>query len=127
MHDGLRFGVIYSVTLVQLHVITASTFSADFDEDGDVDANDLTSWKMGFGGTDPTHGQGDADRDHDVDGIDFLAWQQRLGSGAIVDVIRAVPEPSGPIIALATFCCHAAAARRFVCRDLQRHGHQPRR
>ncbi len=69
---------------------------SDFDEDGDVDGNDLAIWTSGFGiVSGATHLQGDADADQDVDGADFLAWQRQVeddpqatSSGA------AVPEPA---------------------------------
>ena len=46
-------------------------FTADFDEDGDVDAADLAQWQGDFR----------ANEFSDADGDDFLAWQQQLGSG----------------------------------------------
>ena len=52
----------------------------DFNGNSVVDADDLASWKTGFGTTgNATCTQGDADCDHDVDGADFLAWQRRFG------------------------------------------------
>jgi hypothetical protein len=56
----------------------------DFDQDGDVDFNDLSDpvegWKARFGG--------------DLDGNDFLVWQQHLGQGAALAPNGAVvPEP----------------------------------
>jgi hypothetical protein len=60
----------------------------DFDGDGDVDDDDLPSWKSSFG----TASEGDADDDGDSDGADFLAWQQNYGFDATP--IAAVPEPS---------------------------------
>jgi hypothetical protein len=73
----------------------AGGFSGDFDEDGNVDGDDLTNWKGGFGTSGSAiHIQGDADGDHDVDGDDFLVWQRQLGSAASVAATRAVPEPA---------------------------------
>jgi hypothetical protein len=67
---------------------------ADFQEDGDVDAADLTAWRAGFGtSSGATHAQGDANGDGRVDGGDFLHWQRQVGSvsAAFADSI-AVPE-----------------------------------
>jgi hypothetical protein len=66
-------------------------FDADFNEDGKVDADDLTVWTAGFGvvGT-AVHTTGDADQDQNVDGGDFLVWQRELGLGVLA---AAVPEP----------------------------------
>jgi hypothetical protein len=77
-------------------------YDADFDEDGDVDGNDLANWKAGFGasGAATTHMQGNADGDLDVDGVDFLTWQRQLGSVASVAVSAAAPEPTGVVMGL---------------------------
>jgi hypothetical protein len=56
----------------------------DFDQDGDIDADDLNDpvvgWKARFGA--------------DLDGADFLAWQRNLGVGASTVASAAVPEPA---------------------------------
>jgi len=68
---------------------------ADFDEDGDVDGNDLAFWKPGFGASgNADHMDGDADGDLDVDGADFLAWQRQLSGTPAVAANGAVPEPA---------------------------------
>lgn len=64
---------------------TTSSFSADFDGDGDVDSDDLTDsndgWLARYG--------------NDLDGSDFLAWQQQFGSGVGPQAAsQAVPEPT---------------------------------
>jgi hypothetical protein len=72
---------------------------ADFDEDGDVDGDDLSRWQMGYGATGAaTHMQGDADADLDVDGADFLIWQRQFGSGSASLVALAVPEPTTALL-----------------------------
>jgi autotransporter-associated beta strand protein len=93
-------------------VQAVSSFTADFDNDGDVDSDDLNAWKSGFGnGT--TKGQGDADADMDVDGRDLLAWQQQLGSGASLAAASAVPEPAAAgLAALALAVCSRGGCRR---------------
>lgn len=55
---------------------------ADFDEDGDVEGDDLDAWEANYGtnGT-ATHRQGDADGNQSVDGTDFLIWQLQYGMG----------------------------------------------
>ena len=79
---------------------------ADFDEDGDVDSNDLATWKASFG----VDGGGDTDADGDTDGADFLTWQQHY-TGAIAPV-GGVPEPGSAVLALASLCGLAFAVRR---------------
>jgi hypothetical protein len=83
----------------------APAFEADFDEDGDVDGNDLTKWKTGFGASGTaTHMQGDADADADVDGADFLTWQRQFGSVRAVSssttAATGVPEPTTAVLLL---------------------------
>jgi hypothetical protein len=91
MPAGLLFDVIYTPTMVQLDVVSAPIFSADFDLDGDVDGDDLAQWRGDFGVND----QSDADDDGDSDGADFLAWQQQVGSVPAVAAAPPVPEPAG--------------------------------
>ena len=76
-------------------ISVGAAFEADFDEDGDVDGDDLARWRDGFQVTldMASHGDGDADGDHDVDGADFLAWQRQFGSPATTAATAAVPEP----------------------------------
>jgi arabinan endo-1,5-alpha-L-arabinosidase len=75
-------------------------FEADFDSNGRVDANDLTSLREGFGSTIAARATGDATGDGVVDGSDFLVWQRQLGSGAAATpVTSAVPEPAATILA----------------------------
>jgi hypothetical protein len=96
MPVALRFNVVYSSTLVQL--VVGKIFSADFDVDGDVDADDLAQWRGDFGLNDDS----DADGDGDSDGADFLAWQQQLGSAVMPAATSAkVPEPAGVSLAVA--------------------------
>ena len=95
--SGRRWDVSQLYTTGVLSVLPA--FAADFDEDTDVDAMDLTRWKTGFGlSTAATHMQGNADGDADVDGADFLTWQQQLGSAAASASSAAVPEPTTALL-----------------------------
>ena len=67
---------------------------ADFEPDGDVDADDLATWKSGFGLTGATLQQGDANGDQVVAGLDFLEWQTSFGYSGPTLSIAIVPEPS---------------------------------
>lgn len=69
--------------------LSAVTYSADFDFDGDVDGDDLATWESGYG----VNGSGDADGDSDTDGADFLRWQQQH-TGVMSLPAHFVPEPS---------------------------------
>ena len=111
---GLSWDLDYSATALTLSVVTDGP-SADFDNDGDVDANDLAKWKVGFGkqqGAEPF--DGDADGDFDVDGSDFLVWQRQFGSGAPASpAAGAVPEPAtGMLVAPAALSLTMAGSRR---------------
>ena len=86
-------------------------FSADFNEDGQVDGTDLALWQLAFG-TSPgaTHSQGDADADGDVDGADFLVWQREYAPilESLISAI-AVPEPR-------TWCLSSVTVLLWVVR-----------
>src|SRR5690606_17208335 len=67
-------------------------FAADFDNDGDVDGEDLVHWQNAYSQSP----DGDADGDGDTDGRDFLVWQRQFGSGVAAEIsTHIVPEPSG--------------------------------
>ncbi|MEO2048931.1 MAG: PQQ-dependent sugar dehydrogenase [Pirellulales bacterium] len=74
-----------------------STLEGDFDNDADVDSEDLAAWEEGYGLTGGAgRSDGDADSDFDVDGADFLIWQQQVGIGVVpLEANSAtVPEPT---------------------------------
>ncbi|HEX6962908.1 MAG TPA: hypothetical protein VF175_13645 [Lacipirellula sp.] len=90
-----------------VHVQGAGGPDADFDDDGDVDADDLGAWTTHVGSETATHATGDADADADVDGADFLAWQRQLTPPATV---AGVPEPTAAGLLVVGLV--AAACRR---------------
>ena len=97
---GLAWDVLYNPTNVQLQVVSLPAFTADFDNDGDVDGDDLVHWEGNFGGP-----GSDADGDGDSDGADFLAWQQQFGSGVPLPAASSnVPEPSTLLLASLAAC-----------------------
>lgn len=79
-----------------LRIATVNFLAADFEEDFDVDAADLSRWKLGYGtAVGAVHMQGDADGDADVDGADFLIWQRQLGASASANhAAMPTPEPA---------------------------------
>jgi hypothetical protein len=88
------------------------TSPADFNQDGQVDADDLPHWEDGHGrtaGATITHG--DADGDADVDGADFLTWQREHGSGAAA-AVAAIPEPAALALAAAALLPALGGVRR---------------
>jgi MYXO-CTERM domain-containing protein len=109
---GTSPGAVYkydTVTGARQQLVSPS-FSGNFDEDSDVDGDDLTAWRTAFGETDDA--AADADSDGDSDGHDFLIWQRGLGGPgtfspggvayyqAPVELSTAVPEPSAAVLAL---------------------------
>lgn len=76
----------------------------DFDDDGNVDGDDLTLWKAAYGQT----AVGDADSDGDSDGADFLVWQRNFAPAAPV---AAIPEPAS-LALLLTAAAGILAARK---------------
>jgi hypothetical protein len=66
----------------------------DFDYDGDVDAEDLSTWQESYGmNTGAAMEDGDADGDGDVDGRDYLAWQRNYQPTS-APALATVPEPA---------------------------------
>ena len=83
----------------------SSPLEADFDNDNDVDRDDLLVWEQSYG----NGSGGDADGDGDTDAFDFLIWQRQLGSSVGLSLTaQAVPEPSAIVLV-----CGAAL---FWCR-----------
>lgn len=74
------------------------TLTADFDNDGDVDGNDLGIWKTSMEADDDANG--DADGDGDSDGGDFLLWQRQFTGETSQLSAANVPEPSSTLMAL---------------------------
>jgi hypothetical protein len=92
MPAGLAFHINYLPNAVQLQVVNKPMFSADFDNDGDVDSTDLAIWRDAYN----LNQLGDADGDNDSDGRDFLIWQRQFGSTPLQSLTAniAVPEPN---------------------------------
>ena len=91
----LLWFVNYDATSVNL----VSTYAGDFDEDGDVDDDDLVAWEGGFGSAPAVHMTGDANADVLAGGFDFLVWQRQFGMvGGAPAVAAVVPEPSGMVL-----------------------------
>ena len=76
MPPGRTFHVDYLANSVRLTVVNTPFFSADFDDDGDVDKTDLAIWRGAY----DLNQLGDADGDNDSDGADLLLWQRQFGS-----------------------------------------------
>ena len=82
--------------------INASFPEGDVNEDGAVDADDLSLWQNGHGEQSVRTWRidGDVNDDNIVDGADFLAWQRNVDASAAIAAVIAVPEPSAVLSAL---------------------------
>lgn len=93
----------WSAEVAAVAQINSEFLDGDFNENGIVDAPDLSRWIAGYGTSGgATRKTGDADHDGDVDGNDFLTWQRQLGQSSILlptqtKLTLAVPEPSSSI------------------------------
>ena len=95
--DALVLDLNLSLTDEELDALFDIVFDAgDFDEDGDVDSDDLALWESGYGITSSaSHMDGDANEDGMVDGRDFLIWQTEFtGPGSLTALATQVPEPA---------------------------------
>jgi T5SS/PEP-CTERM-associated repeat protein len=107
---GLSWDTSQLYTTGIISVVNAPLFEADFDEDGDVDGDDLSQWRSDFG----QNAVSDANGDGDSDGTDFLAWQRQVGSGASSVVGAAVPEPEIAGMVCPVAASAAVGGRRFA-------------
>jgi hypothetical protein len=115
LHGLMDEFYIFSRALSEAEIRTLALLAppapADFDEDGDVDAEDLAQWKGDFG----VNALSDADNDGDSDGADFIQWQQQLGSTSAAAATGAVPEPSTwAMLCLAAVAGKLAKRRRIA-------------
>lgn len=94
----------------------SSFAAADFNQDGAVNADDLSSWKSAFGASHLA----DVDGDGDSDGVDFLAWQRQYSGASVVGV----PEPDAVALALWSAIAVTASWNRPV-RRAGRGGRRP--
>jgi hypothetical protein len=101
MPAGLTFQINYLPTAVTLQVVSKPFFSADFDEDGDVDFTDLAIWDAAF----DLNQLGDANGDNRTDIDDWTLWRDQFGSIPGPPGAMAVPEPAtgSTLIAIAVF------------------------
>ncbi|MGI9428565.1 MAG: lamin tail domain-containing protein [Bythopirellula sp.] len=116
-----------SANVMLLDISPLTTFPADFDLDGDVDADDLDAWQSAY----EVSAAADADEDGDSDGGDFLQWQSQLGLGqsaqaasgsTLGSALGTVPEPATVLLLLAAGGCnimHRLRERRPGCGDLR--------
>ncbi len=82
--------------------------TADFDNDGDVDAADLAMWQTAYA----TSSVGDTDADGDSDGRDFLRWQRQFGINPNSLEAASVPEPCGIALLLLALLSISNVSRR---------------
>ncbi|MDZ4657507.1 MAG: PQQ-dependent sugar dehydrogenase [Bythopirellula sp.] len=98
-----------------IYKIQSVLIRGDFDNDLDVDSDDLVEWKNDYGVDGDSDADGDGDGDSD--GRDFLIWQQNVGFGLEEGLVAtvAVPEPATCLLAcavLGSFICNRP--RRLV-------------
>ena len=98
------------------NVVLSIVWSADFNGDGIVDANDFDIWSTHYGTTEgASRSVGDANGDGKVDGADFMLWQRQLSAQNSSTAV--VPEPAGGLSALIA-CCGGLGLGN--CRRLRR-------
>lgn len=104
---GMRFNVITGANAVTLFM--DSTFTADFDRDGDVDIADYAIWQDAYG----VNNFGDATGDGISDAADYTMWRDQLGSVLPPIVMAsAVPEPGTFTLLLFAIAGLARRSRR---------------
>jgi len=80
-----------------LAVLELVPYTADFNNDGQVDGSDLLSWQRNLGKTGAT-AIGDANHDRAVNGADRTVWSEQFAGNALGGA-AAVPEPAALALA----------------------------
>lgn len=107
----------YTPAEITLQFDATPILEADFDDDRDVDGDDLLIWQQHYGESEnATKSLGDADVDNDVDGSDLLVWQrQYTGSAALAAAsTSSVPEPGSIALAITTIAIFASRRRALL-------------
>ncbi|MCC6494180.1 MAG: hypothetical protein IT424_14295 [Pirellulales bacterium] len=108
-HD---LGMNAGLAMYEAWVRIDNPLEGDFDEDGDVDAGDLTAWQQGFGlASGALHFQGDANGDGAVDAADYLVWQQQFAPALAQVANAAGPEPHAALLAVVAMALLAPRLR----------------
>jgi hypothetical protein len=90
-----------------IQILYGPALRADFEHDNVVDAQDLATWRTGFGIEDGAmQTSGDANGDARIDGLDFLVWQRENSAGQVA--ITPLPEPTALIQAAVIIAAMAA-------------------
>jgi hypothetical protein len=97
--------------LLTTGALSVAATNADFDADGDVDADDLHRWMSGYGTASATHSSGDANGDGAVDGGDLMVWQRQLGATPVPAAAAFVPEPPNAAVGLVALAWFALGGR----------------
>lgn len=108
MPAGLAFHINYLANAVQLQVVNKPFYSADFDDDGDVDLTDLLIWKNAYN----LNQLGDANGDNKSDIDDWTLWRDQFGSAPAPLLSASVPEPGSFGAILGLFGIAAMRRRR---------------
>ena len=82
--------------------------SGDYDNDGNVDGDDLAVWKTQFGQAVPPAPNADGNQDGMIGGADFLVWQRNFPWPAESPIATSIPEPASGALLL----CGAAIILR---------------
>lgn len=90
---GAQFSIV-AADAVRI-VLTGSPQSADYNQDGVVDAGDYTVWRANLGETVPAGTLGDGNQDGTVDEADFRFWRGQYGTVVGAAASSATLEAAG--------------------------------
>jgi hypothetical protein len=89
-YSAVAAGVQTDYTIDNFSASEPAATPGDFNDDGNVDGDDLAIWTAEFGAV--TNGA-DANGDGVTDGADFLVWQTHFTGSTPPSAVSAVPEP----------------------------------
>jgi hypothetical protein len=111
--SSYRTSVLNALTTATDHLPVVADYSfatavgapGDYDHSGVVDAADYNLWRSTFGTT-GSNLHADGNHNGVVDGADYLIWRRyrTSGSGAGVELVNAIPEPSSLALAVIGIC-----------------------
>ncbi|MEO2046672.1 MAG: GH25 family lysozyme [Pirellulales bacterium] len=110
---GAGAATIYLDSVAHNPIGSLLPLPGDFNQDRDVDGDDLSTWQSDFGtASDATTSNGDADGDSKVDGADFLIWQRNLTPVSRSSNSIGVPEPGALWLMVCMICRVVRACTR---------------
>jgi hypothetical protein len=115
---AFRYGVAVEAFAVGADAINqAAALPGDYDDDGDVDADDYNFWRGRFGNNVSAFTSPDGDGSASVDAADYVVWRDAFPASASSSLYLAVPEPVTLLPVAILTGCLVSRRRRVALSD----------